>query len=296
MNRNGLHIMLAPVLALTICTTCVTAPAMAGDADHEITDDHEDGTSFFGEAKDIAGMKPIGAVRVRTQIKGTMRFLTGQTDDEGRFKIRGLGPDIDADTVDVLCEKTGYRVIDTIRRAYETVRLMNTTVQNGTQNVGGVPTNGNNMAGQQTNYGRAFEPFFTPATAQYDSVLARHLEVLQQALSAAGLEGSFTAFALMRSPDDIGNLRTPARRRMPAMMRGSDGLELALTWRQLAKLRLAGAATPAGPSPLAMTLGGPTATTADATQSPTTEMRRLTVPPPVATKAVSIEEQERRIP
>ena len=116
MNRNGLHIMLAPVLALTICTTCVTAPAMAGDADHEITDDHEDGTSFFGEAKDIAGMKPIGAVRVRTQIKGTMRFLTGQTDDEGRFKIRGLGPDIDADTVDVLCEKTGYRVIDTIRR------------------------------------------------------------------------------------------------------------------------------------------------------------------------------------
>jgi hypothetical protein len=43
----------------------------------------------------------------------------------------------------------------------------------------------------------------------------------------------------MRFPEEVGDLSVAKRQQMPAMMRGSDGLELALTRRQLAKLALA---------------------------------------------------------
>ena len=42
--------------------------------------------------------------------------LVGRTDEDGRFKIRGLGPEIDAETVVVSCELEGYRLVDAIRR------------------------------------------------------------------------------------------------------------------------------------------------------------------------------------
>jgi hypothetical protein len=106
-----------PLIAVgtALLCTALLGPAIAGDADHEITDDHENGTPYFGEVKDVAGLKPIESARVKAQIKGTFRFLVGQSDADGRFKIRGLGPEIDPNTVDVTCEASGYRVIDTIR-------------------------------------------------------------------------------------------------------------------------------------------------------------------------------------
>ena len=111
MNRTHLRAM----LALAVCAVGAL-PALAGDADHEITDDHENGAPYFGEAKDVAGLKPLASVRVKAQIRGTTRFRMGQTDEEGRFKLLGLGPDVDAEDVEVTCEKSGYRVIDTTRR------------------------------------------------------------------------------------------------------------------------------------------------------------------------------------
>ena len=104
-------------LVLAFALACTAANSVrAGDADHEITDDHENGVPYFGEVKDVAGLKPIQSARVKAQIKGTPRFLMGQTDEDGRFKIRGLGPEINPDTVDVSCEMAGYRVVDTSRR------------------------------------------------------------------------------------------------------------------------------------------------------------------------------------
>jgi hypothetical protein len=139
-------------------------------------------------------------------------------------------------------------VVDTIRRAYETVRSMNTMVQNGDQNVGDVPRNQNNMPGQQSAYGRAFEPIYDSAggSAGYTHALDAHRRALQQALDSAKLSGSFSHVDLVRPYGEVGDLRTNPRRRMPAMMRGSDGLEMALTRRQYAKLALAagGAAAP----------------------------------------------------
>jgi hypothetical protein len=149
--------------------------------------------------------------------------------------------------------------VDILRRAYETVRLMNTSAQNGDQNVGGVVRNNNNMPGQETGYGRVFEPVFPTADghASHDNALARHRRILQAALDSKTLAGAFRGLSIVRLYTDVADLRTPARRKMPAMMRGSDGLELSLTRRQRAKLALA---APAAAAPAAAAFAQPAAT------------------------------------
>ena len=98
MIRQRLNMVSASLLALSLAI--VAAPASAGDSDHEITDDHEDGATFFGEVKDVAGLKPLESARIKTTLKGTMRSLIGSSDGDGRFKIRGLGRDVDPENVD----------------------------------------------------------------------------------------------------------------------------------------------------------------------------------------------------
>ncbi|MEE8583509.1 MAG: hypothetical protein V3T83_01525 [Acidobacteriota bacterium] len=122
-----------------------------------------------------------------------------------------------------------------MRHAVDTVRLMETRVMNGNPGVGGVPSNGNNMAGQDTGYDRAFEPIFEPRTVDPTAVRGFHIGALQ-ALSG----GTAPWFLdLLRSYDQVGDLTDAGRRRMPGMMRGSDGLHLALTRRQRDKVRAA---------------------------------------------------------
>ena len=129
-------------------------------------------------------------------------------------------------------------VTDLLRRASETVSLMDTRVMNGTQGLGGVAQNGNNMAGHDAGTGRAFEPIFdpdVPGLTDPAAVRGFHRGVLQ------GLEaGTLPTFLeLLRPFDEAHNLTNAARRRMPAMMRGSDGGHLALTRRQRDKVRAA---------------------------------------------------------
>ena len=102
--------------------------ATAGDADHEI-EDHEGSPPFFGETKDIDGLKPLPGVRIKTTLRGTMRFLVGTSDEEGNFKIRGLGDDIVPESVDVTCEKDGYRTVDVTRRRVAPVANAPTAVE-----------------------------------------------------------------------------------------------------------------------------------------------------------------------
>ncbi len=101
-------------LALVVCALAL--PALAGEADHEPDDTHEYGAPFFGEAKDLRGMDPVADVRIKGQVRGTMRFFITQTDEEGRFKRSGMGTDVDPETVDVTCEKAGFRTVDVMRR------------------------------------------------------------------------------------------------------------------------------------------------------------------------------------
>lgn len=102
-------------LALAICAA-LAMPALAGESDSEPDDTEEHGAPFFGEAKDIRGMDPIPDVRIRAQIKGTMRFFLTSTDDEGRFKRSGMGTDVDVENVEITCEKQGFRTIEVMRR------------------------------------------------------------------------------------------------------------------------------------------------------------------------------------
>ncbi len=106
-------------IAIALSLSCVLAVpgARAGGADLEsIMGDTENGAPFFGEALDVKGMKPIEGVRIRAQLKGKPLPVFVDTNDEGRFSLRGFGKGIDPANVDVKCEMSGYKLIDLSRR------------------------------------------------------------------------------------------------------------------------------------------------------------------------------------
>ncbi|PYQ31934.1 MAG: hypothetical protein DMF56_02210 [Acidobacteria bacterium] len=127
-----------------------------------------------------------------------------------------LGPDVKQK--DVSPEWTE----EIIRRAFETVRLQNTVELNGN------PEDANSMASHDERNGRALEPIM--ARAIVDSIALR---ALHQSIFAALRSGTAPWFTqVLREWDEVGDLTNDGRRKMPAMMRGSDGLHLALTRRQ----------------------------------------------------------------
>jgi hypothetical protein len=160
-----------------------------------------------------------------------------------------LGPSVSAPAGPEEAAQIKTDVEDILRRGLETVRLTNTMVHNGNQPAADVLRFSNNTPGQQTTYGRAFEPIFEPASlVEYFHAMEAHLRRLGDAIQAASLSEAFAGgMRRMRLPEEAGDLRKAKRGQMPAMMRGSDGLELVLTRRQLAKLKFADPS--AGPAP-----------------------------------------------
>jgi hypothetical protein len=118
-----------------------------------------------------------------------------------------------------------------LRRAFGTIRLMNTTAMNGNPSPSGF---GNNMAIQDNgDTNRALEPIMAQALVDPGS-----LETLHQHVLAALRSGSAPWFVdVLRKHDEIGDLSTKGRRKMPALMRGADGRHLALTSRQVDLIR-----------------------------------------------------------
>lgn len=109
-----------------------------------------------------------------------------------------------------------------VRRAFETVRLMNTAAMN----TGG-------MAGHDAGAGRRRDPIM--ARSLVDTAA---LEQLHQSLLVALRSGAAPWFAdVLRDHNEVGDLSDRGRRKMPAMMRGADGRHLALTRRQVAMIR-----------------------------------------------------------
>lgn len=136
-------------------------------------------------------------------------------------------------------------VLGIVRRALETMRLMNTEYQNRT-------------------FGRNA---FTPSQADYAHARSRHSDVL---LALEGLKAPANSperatavgalqlvLTLLRQHTQVADPSPEARRMMPALMRGADGRRLALTRRQRAIIEKATKdfAPPAGPGP---TPGGET--------------------------------------
>ena len=107
------------ILALAV----LAAPAIAGEAEFEPADIHEHGNPYFGEAKDIKGLGPLENVRIKVQVKGTMRFFIVQTDSDGRFRKNGLGLDVDPEKNEYTCEKDGYRTVEVMHRKMSTAKF-----------------------------------------------------------------------------------------------------------------------------------------------------------------------------
>lgn len=103
--------------AMALFVSLGATSAYAGGAELEaIMGDTENGAPFFGEAKDVKGLKPLEGVRIRAQLKGQPLPVFVDTNDEGRFSLRGFGKGIDPANVDVKCEMSGYKLLDLSRR------------------------------------------------------------------------------------------------------------------------------------------------------------------------------------
>jgi hypothetical protein len=120
-----------------------------------------------------------------------------------------------------------------VRRAFETVRLLNTAVMNGNP-VDGRLAPASIMPSQDSNdYHRMFEAIMATSLVDNLSVVALHQTVLTALKS-----GTPAWFAdVLRNPEEVGDLTDKGRRKMPAMMRGADARYLTLTRRQIDKIR-----------------------------------------------------------
>ena len=134
-----------------------------------------------------------------------------------------LGPTVEGQT-------PRAEIVDIVRRALESVRLMNTDYMNR----GSLQRGVGGMARMDTaDTTRALEPIMDPSVVDALAMRARHERVLLSLQS-----GTLAWFAyILRQYDEIGDLSDDGRRKMPAMMRGADGRHLALTRRQVAKVK-----------------------------------------------------------
>lgn len=131
-----------------------------------------------------------------------------------------FGPDVDTPAPEGEVEEILRRVIDT-------VRLMNTEVMNR-------PTQGMGRM-DHLDVGRAAEPIQDLAIIDSLAIRSRHERVLLALES-----GSLAWFArVLREYDEVGDLSDEGRRKMPSLMRGADARHLALTRRQVNKVRAA---------------------------------------------------------
>ncbi len=101
--------------ALAICLPASLATAGGSDLDGNV-EDLELGAYFFGEAKDVKGLKPLEGVRITALKKGTKMPVMASTDEDGRFKIPGFGKEVNSDDITVACSKTGWKLLDLSRR------------------------------------------------------------------------------------------------------------------------------------------------------------------------------------
>ena len=125
---------------------------------------------------------------------------------------------------------------DIIRRAYETVRLMNVAVMNGNTVRGRPPLSLDTMPAEEAfDTQRMLRPVMATQNVDTLAVLALHQEAF-----AALRGGTAPWFAdLLRQPEEAGDLTDRGRRKMPALMCGADGFYLTLTRRQIDTVRKA---------------------------------------------------------
>jgi len=144
-----------------------------------------------------------------------------------------LGPEIGPD--DYTAEELQTQSEEIIRRAFETIRLMNTTIMNGNAFRGQLDVASTMVRQDRGDAERAFEPIMAPTIV--DNIAVR---TLHQNIFTALSSGAPPWFmSVIRKFDEIGDLTDLGRRKMPGMMRNADGRYLCLTRRQREKIRMA---------------------------------------------------------
>jgi len=143
-----------------------------------------------------------------------------------------LGPEIDDKEVSI------DEAAEIVRRALETIRMMNTRAMNANV-IDGRSNIGSTLFRQDTNdYGRHFAPAM--ASSLVDNLAVR---ALHERIYAALKSGSAPWFSeVLRRPEEVGDLSDKGRRKMPPMLRGADGRALTLTRRQISRIVKAAAA------------------------------------------------------
>jgi hypothetical protein len=137
-----------------------------------------------------------------------------------------LGPEVDDQEISL------NEAAEIVRRALETIRLMNTRVMNGNV-IEGRSNIAHTLGTQDTNdHGRQYAPIMAPSLV--DNLAVR---VLHERIYAALRSGTAPWFAaVLRRPEEVADLSDEGRRRMPPMLRGADSRSLALTRRQISKI------------------------------------------------------------
>jgi hypothetical protein len=137
-----------------------------------------------------------------------------------------LGPEVADEEVSI------DAAAEIVRRALETVRLMNTMAMNA-NTIDGRSDIASTLYRQDTNdYGRRYAPGM--ASSLVDNLAVR---ALHERIYAALRSGSAPWFAdVLRRPEEVGDLSDKGRRKMPPMLRGADGRALTLTRRQISKI------------------------------------------------------------
>lgn len=133
-----------------------------------------------------------------------------------------LGPEVDKEVPIEEAEAI-------IRRALETVRIMNTAIMNGNPYEGKARIASTMVAQDSNDFGRMFEPIMAPSLVDNLAVQAIH----ERVFNGIGTGASPWFENALRRPDKIGDLSNEERRKMPALMRGADGRALCLTYRQI---------------------------------------------------------------
>jgi hypothetical protein len=139
-------------------------------------------------------------------------------------------------------EVTRARALDIVRRAFETVRFMNTAVMNGNDYKGRSALRLDSMPQEESaDTERALRPVMPP-----ELVDPLAIEALHERVYAALAGGAAPWFGeLLRRPEEVTDFTDHGRRKMPAMMCGADNGYLALTRRQIDTI-LRAATIPAG--------------------------------------------------
>jgi hypothetical protein len=119
-----------------------------------------------------------------------------------------------------------------VRRALDTIRLMNTAVMNGNP-IDGRARVASTMTAQDTaDFHRLYQPIMAESLMDNLAVVALHQRILSVLQSGAAPWFSDA----LRRPEEVGDLSDAGRRKMPALMRNADARALTLTHRQIDKV------------------------------------------------------------